>query len=70
MGFERARYKRKCGGRVLVRFSTMSRSLAQSGIEKWTVDTGNMTLTFYDNSGGEMLVEEIERPLEDQGELA
>ena len=26
----------------------MSRGLAQSGIEKWAVDTGRMTMTFYD----------------------
>jgi uncharacterized protein YbcV (DUF1398 family) len=29
----------------------MSRGLAQSGIEKWTVDTGRMTTTFYDKLG-------------------
>ena len=29
----------------------MSKGLAQSGIEKWTVDTGRMTMTFYDNAG-------------------
>jgi len=37
----------------------MSRGLAQSGIEKWTVDTGRMTMTFYDKAGNEMLVEQI-----------
>ncbi len=37
----------------------MSRGLAQSGIEKWTVDTGRMTMTFYDKAGREMLVEHI-----------
>jgi uncharacterized protein YbcV (DUF1398 family) len=37
----------------------MSRGLAQSGIEKWTVDTGRMTMTFYDKTGSEMLVEQI-----------
>ncbi len=37
----------------------MSRGLAQSGIVKWTVDTGRMTMTFYDKAGGEMLVEQI-----------
>jgi len=37
----------------------MSMGLAQSGIEKWTVDTGRMTMTFYDTSGREMLVEQI-----------
>jgi uncharacterized protein YbcV (DUF1398 family) len=37
----------------------MSRGLAQSGIEKWTVDTGRMTMTFYDKAGSAMLVERI-----------
>ncbi|MDQ1390047.1 MAG: hypothetical protein QOF56_3501 [Acidobacteriaceae bacterium] len=37
----------------------MSRGLAQCGIEKWTVDTGRMTMTFYDKAGCEMLVEQI-----------
>jgi uncharacterized protein YbcV (DUF1398 family) len=37
----------------------MSRGLAQSGIEKWTVNTGRMTMTFYDKAGREMLVEQI-----------
>ena len=38
----------------------MSIGLAQSGIEKWSVDTGTMTMTFYDKSGREMLVEQID----------
>ncbi len=37
----------------------MSMGLAQSGIEKWTVDTARMTMTFYDKAGSEMLVEQI-----------
>jgi uncharacterized protein YbcV (DUF1398 family) len=37
----------------------MSKGLAESGIEKWTVDTKNMTMTFYDKSENEMLVEAI-----------
>jgi len=40
-------------------YSEMSRGLAQTGIEKWTVDTGRMTMTFYDKAGREMLVEQI-----------
>jgi uncharacterized protein YbcV (DUF1398 family) len=31
----------------------------EQGIEKWTVDTSTVTMTFYDKSGREMLVEEI-----------
>ena len=37
----------------------MSRGLAHSGIEKWTVDTGRMTMTFYDKGAREILVEQI-----------
>ena len=37
----------------------MSRGLAQTGIEKWTIDTARMTMTFYDKAGTEMLVEQI-----------
>ena len=37
----------------------MSRGLAKSGIEKWTVDTGRMTMTFYDKADREMLAEQI-----------
>jgi len=37
----------------------MSRGLAQSGIERWTVDTGRMTMAFHDKAGKEMLVEQI-----------
>jgi uncharacterized protein YbcV (DUF1398 family) len=37
----------------------MSSGLAQSGIEKWTVDTSRMTMTFYDKASTEMLVEQI-----------
>jgi uncharacterized protein YbcV (DUF1398 family) len=37
----------------------MSKGLAQSGIEKWTVDTSKMTMIFYDRAGREMLVESI-----------
>jgi uncharacterized protein YbcV (DUF1398 family) len=37
----------------------MSKGLAESGIEKWTVDTRQMTMTFCDKSGRELLVEHI-----------
>ena len=37
----------------------MSRGLADSGIEKWTVDTSKLTMIFYDIAGDEMLVENI-----------
>ena len=37
----------------------MSKGLAESGIEKWTVDTNNMTMAFYDKAGSELLIEAI-----------
>lgn len=39
----------------------MSQGLAESGIEKWTVDTNRMTITFYDKAGNEMLIEAIDK---------
>lgn len=38
----------------------MSRGFAESGIEKWSVDTSKMTMTFSDKAGNDMLVESIE----------
>jgi uncharacterized protein YbcV (DUF1398 family) len=49
-----ARHERRETG-----YLEMSKGLADSGIEKWTVDTAQMTMTFYDTAGGEMLVEQI-----------
>ena len=37
----------------------MSRGLAESGIEKWTVDTNKMTMTFCDKAGKQLLIEAI-----------
>lgn len=37
----------------------MSKGLAESGTEKWTVDTNKMTMTFYDTAGGELLIDAI-----------
>ena len=37
----------------------MSKGLAESGIEKWTVDTKNMTMTFYDKLEDEVFAETI-----------
>jgi uncharacterized protein YbcV (DUF1398 family) len=37
----------------------MSEGLAASGIEKWTFDTGGMTISYYDRAGNELLVEAI-----------
>lgn len=38
----------------------MSKGLADSGVEKWTVDTQNMTLAFYDKQGSALLIEKID----------
>lgn len=37
----------------------LSKGLAESGIEKWTVDTREMTMIFSDKAGSEILVERI-----------
>jgi uncharacterized protein YbcV (DUF1398 family) len=37
----------------------MSRGLADSGVQKWTVDTHAMTMTYYDRTGAALLVEKI-----------
>jgi uncharacterized protein YbcV (DUF1398 family) len=37
----------------------MSEGLADSGIERWSVDTDAMTMTFYSRSGDALLVERI-----------
>lgn len=37
----------------------MSRGLAESGIEKWTVDTNVVTISYYDKKGTPLLVESI-----------
>jgi uncharacterized protein YbcV (DUF1398 family) len=37
----------------------MSQGLADSGVEKWTFDTQEMTLTYYDKAGNVMLAEEF-----------
>lgn len=38
----------------------MSEGLAESGIEKWSVDTNEATMIFYDLDGNELLVENLE----------
>jgi uncharacterized protein YbcV (DUF1398 family) len=35
----------------------MSRGLADSGVEKWTVDTNAMTLTYVDKQGRQLMTE-------------
>jgi uncharacterized protein YbcV (DUF1398 family) len=42
-----------------INYLEMSRGLAESGVEKWTVDTHRFTMTFYDCAGNAMLVETI-----------
>lgn len=37
----------------------MSKALADSGVEKWTFDTGALTITYYDKSGAEVLKENV-----------
>lgn len=42
-------------------YLTFIRMCATSGIERWQVRVDKMTCTYYDNSGNEILVEEIPR---------
>lgn len=37
----------------------MSKALAECGIEKWTMDTTNLTFTYLDKSGKKLLVENL-----------
>ncbi len=41
------------------RYLQMSKGLADSGIDRWTVDIRAMTMTLYDQSGIALLVEGI-----------
>jgi len=38
----------------------LSKGLADSGVQKWTVDTAKHTMTFYDAAGSALLTETIE----------
>jgi uncharacterized protein YbcV (DUF1398 family) len=37
----------------------MSKGLAESGIEKWVIDTSELTMTFYNKAGDELRVDHI-----------
>jgi uncharacterized protein YbcV (DUF1398 family) len=37
----------------------MSKGLAESGIARWTFDTGEVTIAYYDQAGNEILVEAV-----------
>lgn len=40
-------------------YPTFCSDCAKSGIEKWIVDLGKMTCTYYDKTGSEILVEQV-----------
>ena len=40
-------------------YITFCRLSAKMGVEKWVVDITKMTCTYYDKSGGSMLIEDI-----------
>ena len=40
-------------------YPTFCRHSAETGVEKWRVDTAMMTCTYYDRTGNKMLVETI-----------
>jgi len=43
-------------------YLTFSKHSAESGVEKWKVDTVKMTCTYYDKQGDKLLVEDIPTP--------
>ena len=43
-------------------YLTFCRHSAETGVEKWTVDTEHMTCTYYDKAGHKMLEEKIPKP--------
>ena len=49
----------RCHERGETSYLEMSNGLAASGVEKWTVDTDMMTMTFCDQSGQTLLVKPI-----------
>ena len=40
-------------------YMTFCEQAAEAGVEKWVVDMGNMTCTYYDKAGANMLTETI-----------
>jgi uncharacterized protein YbcV (DUF1398 family) len=38
----------------------MSKGLAESGVEKWTMDTNDLTVTYLDSQGNTLLVEPLQ----------
>jgi len=40
-------------------YMTFCEQAAEAGVEKWVVDMGNMTCTYYDKNGVNMLTETI-----------
>jgi len=48
-------------------YPTFCRHCAEAGVEKWTVDMGKMTCSYYDKEGDELLVEAIPQPAKQQG---
>ena len=43
-------------------YPTFCKEAAETGVEKWTVDTTNMTCTYYDKLNNKMLEEQIHTP--------
>lgn len=43
-------------------YPTFCRQAAETGVEKWVVDTDQMICTYYDKAGGEILMEKIGAP--------
>lgn len=56
---ERFRHRLKIHQQGQTDYPTFCRDSAETGVEKWTIDFGQMTCTYFDRNGNEMLTENI-----------
>jgi uncharacterized protein YbcV (DUF1398 family) len=56
---ERLVYHLKLHGSGKTSYVEMSKGLAESGIEKWVIDTNKLTMTFFDKAGNVLLVDTL-----------
>ena len=59
---ERFRHYLKSHQRGQTDYAAFCNHSAETGVEKWTVDTAQLTCIYYDKSGNKMLEEQIQAP--------
>ncbi|MEO6670032.1 MAG: DUF1398 family protein [Ferruginibacter sp.] len=59
---ERFKHYLKSHQRGQTDYPTFCRHSAETGVDKWTVDTNQMTCTYYDKLKNKMLEEQIPKP--------